>query len=154
MKCVNSGRKQSRRPEYGGSRCAGVVADFSDEQVSPTQIMVLPAVPLPGGYGDRGRLVLDDTCRSGTGTSGGGTCFLPQSTAAQPAFLLLFSDRASGSESHDHRCAGTLNFAFNNWDLIPVRLAYAQGDIGRAPSSPHAFGVGGDGTAWAGKSPN
>jgi hypothetical protein len=75
MKCVKSGRKHSRRPEYGGFRHAGVVADFSDEQVSPTQIMVLPAVPLPGGYGDRGRLALDDACRSGTGTSGGGTCF-------------------------------------------------------------------------------
>jgi hypothetical protein len=33
----------------------GVVDDLSDEQVSPTQILVLPAVPLPGGDGDHGR---------------------------------------------------------------------------------------------------
>ncbi len=36
----------------------GVRGTFSvttDEQVSLTQILVLPAVPLPGGYGDRGR---------------------------------------------------------------------------------------------------
>ena len=39
---------------------AGDVFDLSDEQVSPTQILVLPAVPLPGGYGDRGRPGLHD----------------------------------------------------------------------------------------------
>jgi len=58
-------------------RCSacGVVAGFFDEQVSLTQILVLPVVPLPGRDDDSGRPVLHDVCRFGAGTSGGGTCF-------------------------------------------------------------------------------
>ena len=48
---------------------------ISDEQVSPTQILVLPAVPLPGGYGNHGRPDSNDSCRIDKGPSGGGTCF-------------------------------------------------------------------------------
>jgi hypothetical protein len=35
------------------STACGVVVNFLDEQVSPTRILVLPAVPLPGGNGEK-----------------------------------------------------------------------------------------------------
>ena len=35
------------------SSACGVVVNFLDEQVSPTQILVLPAVPLPGKNGEK-----------------------------------------------------------------------------------------------------
>jgi hypothetical protein len=60
---------------------------ISDEQVSPTQILVLPAVPLPGGYGNHGRPDSNDSCRIDKGPSGGGTCFFSSVDVAWRSLL-------------------------------------------------------------------
>ena len=52
MKPTKASRKLTRRPSTAYSAC-GVVVKSLDEQVSPTQILVLPAVPLPGRDGEK-----------------------------------------------------------------------------------------------------
>ena len=55
MNPIAMGRRFSVRLQHHPDRRAGVVADLTDEQVSPTQILVLPVVPLPGRADESGR---------------------------------------------------------------------------------------------------
>jgi hypothetical protein len=67
MKRPRVRRKDPQRPEHGDSLACGVVADFFDEQVSPSQILVFPVAPLPGRGDDGGQPDRDGASGVGSG---------------------------------------------------------------------------------------
>ena len=109
-------------------RCSAceVVVRFLNKQVSPTQILVLPAVSLPGGNGKCGRPDSGDFPSSRSGPTGGGTCLIESSFLSNPELI-------SSGVPFDSR----MDFSYSLLDRAGLRRSLSLAR--RGPISRRAF---------------